>query len=298
MPKVSAQKRTKASPKAKEAKKTSTRKTAAKPSKRAPLAYTKLKELLKEEKDRINAYAVILGCSAPYYHEDIKRYMCTMKLVDDSLNPEDAAKGKPSFLALSVFANTKEGIPQPTKVGTIIRIHRGKTTKKGKDFRFNCDVNVKSAWALFDAEEGFTATHHTGKTYTFTEDDKKLLKDVRKFAEKFFKSYNLEASSAADQKGDEVDFMCQALGTEKKKDKMVFHDGKDFIKVAGVKGVKAQDIVYLRAASKKGDHYVLNEYSSLLKVPTEYKSAADLLKKIEKAKKDKAVKKEFESYSA
>lgn len=286
MPKVSAQKRTKASPKTKEAKKTSTRKTASKPSKRAPLEYTKLKELLKEEKDRINAYGVILGCSAPYYHEDIKRYMCTMKLVDDSLNPEDAAKGKPSFLAVSVFSNTKEGIPQPTKVGTIIRIHRGKTTKKGKEIRFNCDVNVKSAWALFDTTEGFTPINHTGKTYTFTEDDKKLVKDVRKFAEKFFKAYNLESASAADQKGDEIDFMCQATGSEKKKDKMmVFHDGKDFVKIAGVKGIEAHDIVYVRAASKKADHYILNEYSSILKVPKEYKSAADLLKKIEKSKK-------------
>ncbi len=296
MPKVSAQKRTKATPKAKEAKKTKTRKAS---TGRAPQVYTKLKELLKEEKDRINVYAVILGCSAPYYHEDIKRYMCTMKLVDDTLNPEDAAKGKPSFMSLSVFANTKDGIPQPAKVGTIIRVHRGKTKKKGKEIKFNCDVDVKSAWALFDNEEGVTATHHTGKTYTFTEEDKKLLKDARKFGEKFFKTYNLEAASAADQKGEEIDILCQALGPEKKKDKLtLFHDGKDFVKVAGAKGVKALDVIYVRAASKKGDHYVLNEYSSLLAVPKEYKSAADLLKKIEKAKKDKEVKKEFERYSA
>ncbi len=292
-------KKTKSTPKEKGAKSASPRKGELK---RGVYIYSKLKDLLDKEEDRINLYASVLSCSAPYYVDSLKRYLCTMKLIDETLNPEEPAKGKKEFLSATVFANTKGNVPQPARIGTIVRIHRGQTKKFEKSFQLNCDVDIKAAWVLFDPNENYIPISHTGHKYTFIEDDKKRLKDIRKFTEKFFKSFDVTEASTVSPKSNEVDILCQLMNRKRKdkEEKVVLFDGKKFIKLVMHAGtydkVAPGDVVYVRATKAKGDHYTLNDFSSILKVPKEYKSAADLIKKIEKEKKNKEFKDKLESY--
>ncbi len=283
-------KKTKSTPKDKGTKGASPRKGELK---RGVYIYSKLKDLLNKEEERVNVYALVLGSSSPYYHTTLKRYLCTMKLIDETLNPEEAGKGKHGYLTVTAFANTKGNIPQPTRVGTIIRIHRGDTKKYEKSYQLNCDADIKAAWALFDSNEGFTPIQHTGHTYTFIDDDKKRLKDLRKFGEKFFKSFDIEQASSIGDKGKEVDMMCVLLSRKKKdkEEKVTLFNGEEFVKIHMHAGtydkIAAGDIVYVRAAKERADHYTLNDFSSILKVPKEYKSAVELTKRVEKAKKNK-----------
>lgn len=292
-------KKTKSTPKEKGAKAASPRKGELK---RGVYIYSKLKDLHDKEDERVNLYASVLNSSAPYYHEGLKRYMCTMKLIDETLNPEDS-KGKGNYLSTTFFANSKGNIPQPTRVGTIIRIHRGDTRKYGKVHQLNCDADMKAAWALFDPVEGFAPTLHTGHTYTFIDEDKKRVKDIRKFTEKFLKSYDIEESSTPSKKSNEVDLLCVMLNRKKKgkEERSTYFDGTKLIKIQSRGNasdkVAPGDVVYVRALRLDADHYILNEYSTFLKLSKEHKSAADILKKLDKAKKSKDFKDKLEGLS-
>ena len=114
---------------------------------------------MSKEQERVNIYAVVIDASSPYYIESIKKYLCVLKLIDDSLNPK--SKGKTPFMNLTCFSQSKNEIPNITKLGSIIRIHRGDTKKYNKSFQLNCDSGIKGSWVIFDPSDTPSPTDHS-----------------------------------------------------------------------------------------------------------------------------------------
>lgn len=271
------------------------------PRKQGDYTYSKLSDMINKEVDRVNLYAVVLDSSAPYYMEKISKYLCTMKLIDPSVNPGLEKKAEKSVLNVTFFDKDAKDLPHPQKVGTIIRIHRGQTKKFGNIHQLNCDIGIKGAWALFDPVEGTQPQHYSGKTITYVNADKTRLKEIREFGKKFFRDHELTGISLADasaSKKQDFDFVGLVLETKKKDgmEHMKICDGDKTVKLDIDVGknsyVKTQDIVRVRSANwgadKKGDKLTLNEYSNILRVPKEFKSAKALMATINAPKSEEA----------
>lgn len=286
---------------AKSAKKSATKGKAE--STRQKYEYSKLEDLLKEEKQRVYVYALVLDASSPYYVDSAKKYLCTVKLIDDTLNPKSIIGGKSSFMSATLFAENKAEMPPLTKIGSILRIHRGDTKRYEKTYQLSADANIKAAWALFDPTESFVPVFHTGRTYTFIEDDKKRIRDLRKFGEKFFKDNDMTDASSIGAKKGEIDAVCLVLNRknkDKNHDRITAFDGDSFLKLDIPKDlytyIAPQDIVRVRGLVKKAGDFIINEYVNILKVDKAYSTAEELMKKIDKAKKSKEISEKLEMY--
>eukprot|EP01022_Parablepharisma_sp_SALTPOND_P004155 TRINITY_DN1183_c0_g1_i1.p1 TRINITY_DN1183_c0_g1~~TRINITY_DN1183_c0_g1_i1.p1 ORF type:complete len:491 (-),score=80.70 TRINITY_DN1183_c0_g1_i1:3175-4647(-) len=259
--------------------------------------YSKLNEIAKGAKDRINLYAVVLDSSAPYYMESISKYQCTMKLIDPTMNPE---KGEP--MTATIFAKTSAQIPHVTKVGSIIRLHRAQTKEYKKKYQLNCDVNIKGAWILFDPSDGVTPVKESGKNYTFTSDDKAHLLEIRKFAKSYFAKNELEAKTlkeAETKKPKDFDTLCMVMEVKKKgnTNQVKVCDAQKVVKMniptSKNLTVAPGEIIRIRSADyadKKFETLELNEYSNILRVPADYKSAKEILNSVQGGKASEKVK--------
>jgi hypothetical protein len=242
---------------------------------------------------KVNVYGVILDCSAPYYLERTNKYMCTMKLIDDNVNPTE----KVEFISVSVFSKTIAEIPTALKVGSVIRLHRASAKKFKNNLQLNCDVDVKGAWILFDPIDGVTPIAQSGRNFTFNEEDKSLLKSMRKFSKEYFAKNDLPTitlKKASEDKPDDFDTLVLVLKVKAGKDanSVTLCDVDSVVKLTIPKDrnivVSPGEIIKIRSANytdKKTFKIIsLNEYSSILRVPSEYKSAKAIMKKVDEGK--------------
>ena len=269
----------------------------------------KLAELLKEEKDRINVYAIILDCSAPYYSENSDKYICTLKIIDESVNSGLTGKHLPEFLTVTMFAKTAGELPRPTKIGSVIRIHRGQTKKNKAAFQMNCDVNIKGAWVLFDPTDSVTPLAKSGKSYTFIATDKTALKDIRAFGKKYFAENALKSISlakAAKDKPTDFDALCIALEIKAKKGvtRVTLCDANKVAKLYLQNSreifFNPHEVVRLRSANYEDgsdDHLKFSDYSNIMRVSVESKSAKALLDEVKGKKVSEEVKKALRFYT-
>jgi len=253
-----------------------------------------LNELLTKEQERVNVYAVVLDASSPYYMKEIEKYLCVLKLIDDTVNPNEA-KGKiPPYISLTCFSRNKAELPIIERMANVIRIHRGDTKKFNKTFQLNCDVGIKGAWILFDPSEGLNPVKFTGRTYTFVEDDKKRVKEMRKFGEKFFKDNDVTELASLGANVDETDLVAMVMGRESSKksyDKLTVFDGEEFIKLDIDKSrfshIVSQDIIRIRGIVQKKNEFLVNDYTNVIRIDKDQTAAKELKKKVDKARKDK-----------
>jgi hypothetical protein len=235
--------------------------------------------------------------------EKISKYQCTMKLIDETINSGVDTKGNIEFINATIFAKTAAEIPKAPKIGSIIRLHRAQTKKhKGKP-QLNCDVNIKGSWVLFDPTDGVTALASSGKTHTFTTQDKSTLKELREFLKKYFTKHDLDfvtLKEAAKKKPKDFDTLCYILEIKKKGTgetvKMCDADKVVKLDIPAKRGVHltVHEVVRVRSANyaddKKADTLELNEYSNILRVPKEFKSAKELLEKMKDSEGAEGVK--------
>jgi hypothetical protein len=262
-----------------------------------------LNELLSKEQERVNLYAVVLDASSPYYIKEIEKYLCILKLIDDTVNPNEA-KGKiPPFISLTCFSRNKAELPEIDRMGSIIRIHRGDTKKFNKSFQLNCDVGIKGAWVLFDPSEGTNPVQFTGRTYTFVEDDKKRVREIRKFGDKFFKDNDATEFVSIGANVDETDLVAMVMNRKSSKknfDKLTVFDGEEFIKLeidsSRFSHISSQDIVRIRGIRQKKNEFLVNDYTNVMKIDKDQAAAKELKKKIDKAKKDKKFSEKLDIY--
>ncbi len=251
--------------------------------------------LFTEEKIRINLYAVVLDASAPYYKDKIGKYLCTLKLIDETVCPGLPHKSKKNGnIVATFFAKTAGELPQPTKIGSIIRVHRGQTKKHKDIMQLNCDVTCKGAWILFDPFVGMQPMSHTGKTFTWDRADKTAVNATREWAKKFFDENELSGISLAEafaKKKQDFDFMGLVLDVKKKgkTEQIMICDSDKVVKLEIAVGrnpyISPNEVVRVRSANigadKKANKLTLNEYSNILRVPNGYKSSKVLIKAVE-----------------
>lgn len=214
------------------------------------------------------------------------KYQCTMKLFDSSLNPE-----KSNPMTATFFAKTIAEIPKVTKVGSIIRLHRAQTKAYKKTFQINCDVGIKSAWVLFDPLVGTTPLEESGKEHTFTAEEKTILAELRKVSKAFFTKNELKAVTfkEAEKKPKDFDVLCYVKDVKKKgvTTKVTLCDTNKTVKLDVPSNTKfaitPEEVIRIRSANytdKKCDTIELNEYSNILRISEDYKSAKELMKRI------------------
>lgn len=271
-------------------------------------AYRTLKSLLKSELDRVNVYAAVLDCSGTYYVRPVDKYVCTIKLIDETLNPRTG--GGYGFMNVTMFSRSALKLPQPAKIGSILRIHRGQTKINKDEIQMNCDVGIKGAWALFDPANNVTPISESGRSHTFTSRDKTRLKDIRSFAEKYFKAYPLDSTSLdAAHKGrlEEFDAVCYVLDVKKKGQftRVLLCDrsrtAKVFLPHKRPLPFAPSAVVRFRSASlsARNGKFVLefNDYSNIIAIPEEYKSAVDMKEIIKSEKVSKEVLGKLKDYT-
>eukprot|EP00826_Nyctotherus_ovalis_P009668 TRINITY_DN1255_c0_g1_i2.p1 TRINITY_DN1255_c0_g1~~TRINITY_DN1255_c0_g1_i2.p1 ORF type:complete len:350 (-),score=144.99 TRINITY_DN1255_c0_g1_i2:204-1253(-) len=188
-------------------------------------------------------------------------------------------------------------------MGSIIRIHRGDTKKYNKSFQLNCDVGIKGAWILFDPTETMNPVANTGRTFTFVEEDKRRVKEIRKFVEKFLKDNDATEFASIGANVDEVDLVGMVLSRKSSKknyDKFTIFDGEEFVKLEAdserYKSISPQDIVRVRGLKQKKSDFLVNDYTNIMKIDKDQAAAKELKKKIEKAKKDKKFSEKLDLY--
>ncbi len=308
--KASARKSSPAGPKVKRAAKANGLSPKRDGSSRKEYVYHKLKDLLGEEMDRINIYGVVLDCSGTYYMDKPEKYVCTVKLIDDTLNPTNSSDGTPEYLTATLFARTRDQLPQPAKIGSILRIHRAQTKKNKGTFQINCDVNIKSAWTLFDPTESVAPIERSSKGYTFTPKDKATLKKIREFANGYFQKNELAGISfkkAEKERPRDFDVVCYVLDIKAKGDttRILLCDKEKVVKLYLPPTRKLYFgplmVVRLRSANYEGygsfSHMQFSEYSNIMKVPNEYKSAKELLDVFKSKKASTEVAEQLQYYS-
>ena len=258
--------------------------------------YSKLHDLLSTPKQRIYVYSVIFACSAPYYNEDLNKYVVTAKLIDETLCPEVKSKGGQKFMQATIYAGLEKDVPQPTKIGSILRLHRGDTREYHDVMQVNCDVNIKGAWVLFDPVESDSPLEHTGRQFTFIPTDSVRLSNIRKFAHSFFLSHDeLGGTSLAEaekNRAKDFDVLCMVLDVKQKEAERRIRvcDGERVAKIVikdnRLPHVSPLGVVHIRSvgyASEAGKILTINPYSNILLVPKEYMSAKKLSAKLKQA---------------
>ena len=206
------------------------------------------------------------------------------------------AKKIPEYLVATFFSKTAAELPQSAKIGNIIRIHRGQTKSYKGGFQINCDVNIKGAWALFDATDSFIPVSKTGKRHTFIAQDKIRLKEIREFAKEFFAENEMRAltlQEARKKKPGDFDTLGYVLEIKTKGE---FRRIRicDTTKIAKLRMPTSRylsfgpgDVVYIRSAYYDGEsenRLIFKDYSNILKVPKETKDAMILLDLFKKKK--------------
>eukprot|EP00826_Nyctotherus_ovalis_P042404 TRINITY_DN4358_c0_g1_i13.p1 TRINITY_DN4358_c0_g1~~TRINITY_DN4358_c0_g1_i13.p1 ORF type:complete len:398 (+),score=87.48 TRINITY_DN4358_c0_g1_i13:462-1655(+) len=236
--------------------------------------------------------------------KSIEKYMCTMKLIDETVNAAKAIMGKPAFLPVSFFSRSKFEIPQISRIGTIVRIHRGDTKSFKGAFQLNCDSGIKAAWVLFDPQTGYAPLAHTKQSYTFIENDKRRLAAIRSFGQQFFTAEDSTECTATGPNVDEVDTIAMLLKRKEKDDvydRMTVFDGERFFKVKVPKSqytyIGVKDVVKIRGLTEsEAGGLVVNDYTNIMKVNKEYSVAVELVKKVKEAKKIKSIKEKLEVF--
>ena len=225
--------------------------------------------------------------------ESAKKHLCTAKLIDTTVYP-DVGHGLPDFVSATFFSDNPEEIPQAAKVGSILRIHRGDLKSYKDTMQLNCDTSIKGAWVLFDPTDGITGIATSGKQYTFTPADRETIKSLRKFSLNYFTKHELAAVTLkeAEKKKKDFDCLCVVLETKKKGsfDRVRLCDGEKVVKVdipvIRKLHISPEEVVRVRSANyadgKAFSRLTLNEYSNILRVPKEFKSAKTLLEHIKR----------------
>ena len=260
-----------------------------------------MRDLFDAVAQRVNVYCAIQDCSGIYYKRNLNKFLRTMKVVDRTVS----SKKGDAFLSCTFFANRKEDLPCPDKIGSILRVHRGDTKKYKNSYQLNADIGIKASWTLFDPEAA-GVIQHPGSTFTFGDGDTIRLNQIRVFAKKFFATVAPKTNNFADTKkdGKDLDFNALVLDrkTKNKKEVLRLCDGKEIIKLIVPEKkfdyIKPQDYVFVRSAtSKKGKLELVEDYANILRLPKESTAANAIADAVKQLKANSELKKELELFT-
>ncbi len=255
---------------------------------RATYIYASLQELSQHEDRRVNAYAVIIDCSTPYFLENRCKYLCILKAVDETLEPG-------TFLSVSMFARALADLPKLVKMGSILRIHRGQTKIYKERMQLSCEIGRRGAWVLFDPTEGQAPASHSGVTCTLASPvDFERVKKLREFARKYFvetSTAGISLEEAKTAKPSDFDSLCLVLTVKQAK----ISEAKSVTRIklcdrtmvvrletepgGGFDHVLPMSVVRVRSANfSSASRLHLSEHSNILVVPEWHKTAIEFYK--------------------
>ena len=162
---------------------------------------------------------------------------------------------------------------------------------------------------MFDPKDSISPVDKSSKTYTFTPKDKIRLKEIRKFSKNYFENNDLESTSleeVAKKKLKEFDSICYVLDTKPKKlkSRVLLCDQSKVFKLYLSSSRKIFfppfTVVRLRAATyvknKAKECLEFNDYSNIMPLLNEYKSASELISVIKSKKVSEEVLEKIDYY--
>ncbi len=175
---------------------------------------------------------MVLDATFPY-KTNKDYYMCSLKVVDQSLHPKG---GKSEFATLLLYAKRFEDLPIVHRVGDVIRVHRADIRLYKGTRQFNASVYFNASWALFSADKQsvqeqlgqgdeeakgdakeYSAYAHSGAHYTLQKAERPTLKESKEWAKDFMTkndgvSKDMHDSLAnASKKKTDFDLLCKIL---------------------------------------------------------------------------------------
>jgi len=212
-----------------------------------------------------------------------------MKIIDSTINPNNSASLNPEYLTITFFSRIKDEMPQVTKVGSIIRVHRGMTRLYYGSIQINCDTGIKSAWTLYDQWEGIIPVKKSSFSYTFVHEDKIRLEQIRLFTQKFFSLFNMSALICY-TRTNKTDIDRIAIVLERRSlgltEKLRLYDGNLFfvlkIPIRSFPEIGPKRVVYIRGMKVDKGKFTREEFTGFLIIPEHHISAIKFVKKIRK----------------
>lgn len=167
------------------------------PSQRDKYTYKDLMSC-KNNDGKVHFYATILDAQFPHKSFKSDKYVCSMKIADQSCNIEKS-NGWVKHCTLVLFANKFEDLPISQKVGDIIRIHRATVGEYKGSKQFTANVFFNSSWAMFapsvpkksSIDIEFRPYQFFGKALSFDNSECKILRGLRKWANSSFENHTM-----------------------------------------------------------------------------------------------------------
>jgi hypothetical protein len=150
--------------------------------------YTDLGKVSVTSSDTHHVYGVIIDATFPYKSNSDK-YVCSLKIVDPSLNGKDHA-------TVVIYAKRFENLPIVHRLGDVIRLHRASLRMYRAHRQFNISTHYNGSWALFSTESknalgqatGDAPFAFSGNRSTFEKHEQSILSNLRKWAQSHFSS--------------------------------------------------------------------------------------------------------------
>ena len=199
-------------------KKSSTPSKSAQKSKGHRYEYTDLGKVSVTSSDTHHVYGVIVDATFPYKSNNDK-YVCSLKIVDSSLNGKD-------YATVVIYAKRFENLPIVHRLGDVIRLHRASLRMYRAHRQFNISTHYNGSWALFSTESknalgqatGDAPFAFSGNRSTFEKHEQSVLSNLRKWAQSHFGSQDGVSSERLRAlnkvKGSSGDFDVQARITQ------------------------------------------------------------------------------------
>lgn len=163
----------------------------------------------------MHIYGVVVDASFPHKSFKTDKFICSLKITDASMGVDE--RGIAETCSLVLFAKKFEDLPNCSKVGDIIRVHRATVGFYKSKKQFTANIFFNSSWALFHSmslaqfrkkykkgeevkqadvvgEKDYLPYQFFGKTFSFEKDEQKLIKGMRMWVENEF-AKNLMLSS-------------------------------------------------------------------------------------------------------
>lgn len=244
-----------------------------------PYEYEKLSDVKRHPNyDRLNTFGIILDASLPYYLKDLGKYLCTVKITDETLM-NDEVNCQKRYVNVTIMSNSYDmSIPIISNIGDILRLHRCNCTTFEGDAQITCDTGIKGAWTIFyKAPPNKPTSSSSGLIYhsTITRED---LDRARKLSKAFYDYYVIGKHMIIWEKPEpgEVDLICMIIKVSDDKDNPTMKQFTitDFINTydIDVPITRFMDrmlfaIVRFRGLSLKKGKLILNDYSNILYLP-------------------------------
>ena len=249
----------------------------------------------------VHFYGIITDATFPY-KVNSDRFICSIKVVDPTMN----VKSKEEYASVIIYAKRFEDLPIIHRLGDIIRIHRANMRLYNGRRQFNVNMHYKSSWCLYSSDKlsplgqsssGDLPYAYSGKKTTQEKQDGAIVATLKKWANHYFSSGNVDSSSKLlkDVKSASSDFdvcakVLQVFELDEYTNELKIKDtsGETFYTVAiklKFPHIKQGSVVRIRSAtydetSLNKKVLVLQHYSNIMTFISSSKLASNLGNKV------------------